>query len=160
MKIAVISDTHLEYATEGFRRHMTTLFGDVDVMIHAGDMTSSNVLDYLSGWDLRAVRGNMDDPDLQVALPQKRIEEITGRRIGIIHGWGSPRGLEDAVLRAFSDVDIIVFGHTHVPLNVIKGGIVLFNPGSYRGGYSAKGTVGVIEIGQDVTLRHIEVEEH
>jgi len=61
-------------------------------------------------------------------------------------------------LHAFSDVDIIVFGHTHVPLNVIKGGIVLFNPGSYRGGYSARGTVGVIEIGQDITLRHIEVQ--
>jgi len=56
MKIAVISDTHLAHPTEGFKRAMKALFSDVDMMLHAGDMTSSSVFDYLSNWDLRAVR--------------------------------------------------------------------------------------------------------
>ncbi|OPY00919.1 MAG: phosphodiesterase [Syntrophorhabdus sp. PtaB.Bin047] len=160
MKIAVISDTHLAHPTEGLRRTMKALFSDVDIMLHAGDMTSSSVFDYLSNWDLRAVRGNMDDFDLAARLPESRVEEVEGRRIGIIHGWGSPQGLEDKVLHAFQGVDIVVFGHSHVPLNTKKGGIILFNPGSYRGGYSVPATVGVIEIAGEVTLRHLKVDEH
>jgi len=158
MKIAVISDTHLAHVTAEFRRHMESLFGDADIMVHAGDMTSAVVYDYLSNWDIRAVRGNMDDHDLRASLPERRVEEIAGRRIGIIHGWGSPRGLENAVLGEFPDVDIIVFGHSHSPLNLRKGKVVLFNPGSYRGGYAQQGTVGIIEIGDDVIFRHVTVE--
>ena len=75
MKIAVISDTHLAHPTEGFKRAMKALFSDVDMMLHAGDMTSSSVFDYLSNWDLRAVRGNMDDFDLGARLPESRVEE-------------------------------------------------------------------------------------
>jgi len=159
MKIAVISDTHLAHPTEGFKRAMKALFSDVDMMLHAGDMTSSSVFDYLSNWDLRAVRGNMDDFDLGARLPESRVEEAAGRRIGIIHGWGSPQGLEDKVLRVFRDVDIIVFGHSHIPFNMKKGGAILCNPGSCRGGYSVSGTVGIIEIGAEVTLRHLKVDE-
>jgi hypothetical protein len=158
MKIAVISDTHLTHATENFRRHMKTLFSDADIVLHAGDITSSNVYDYLSNWDLRAVRGNMDDHDLRAALPERRIENIAGRRIGLVHGWGSPDGLEERVLDSFSDVDIVVFGHSHVPLNMTSRGVILFNPGSYRGGYAGKGSVGIIEIAQEVTFHHIAVE--
>lgn len=158
MKIAVLSDTHLTHATDDFRRHMRSLFSDADIMVHAGDMTSVGVYDYLSGWDLRAVRGNMDDHELRAVLPEKRVEEIAGRRIGIIHGWGSPRGLEDAVLEKFPDVDIIVFGHSHTPLNMRRGKVTVFNPGSYRGGYGQRGTVGVIEIDDEITFRHIVVE--
>ena len=160
MKIAVISDTHLTHAAEGFRRHMKAFLSGTDVVLHAGDMTSSTVLDYLSNWDLRAVSGNMDDADVRAALPDRRIEEIAGRRIGIVHGWGSPRGLEDAVFHTFSDVDIIVFGHSHVPFQETRGGVILFNPGSYRGGYSMRGTVGIIEIAADITARHITVEQN
>ncbi len=139
---------------------MEALFSDADIILHAGDMTSTSVFDYLSNWDLRAVRGNMDDFDLGARLPESRVEEVAGRRIGIIHGWGSPQGLEDKVFRAFREVDIIVFGHSHLPLNTRKGGVILFNPGSYRGGYSTPGTVGIIEIAGEVALRHLQVEGH
>ncbi|MBP1748423.1 MAG: phosphoesterase, family [Deltaproteobacteria bacterium] len=158
MKIAVISDTHLTHPTDTFRRHMKTFFGDAEIMLHAGDMTSSSVFDYLCNWDLRAVRGNMDDHDLRAALPEQRIETIAGRRIGLIHGWGSPKGLEDRVLNSFSGVDIIIFGHSHVPFNMTSRGVTLFNPGSYRGGYAGKGSVGIIEISEELTFHHIVVE--
>ncbi len=160
MKIAVISDTHLTHPSETFRRHMKTFFADTQIMLHAGDMTSSAVFDYLSNWDLRAVRGNMDDHDLSSALPEQRVETIAGKRIGIIHGWGSPSGLEDRVFNRFRDVDIIVFGHSHVPLKMTKRDVILFNPGSYRGGYAGKGTVGVIEISDELKFHHLTVEHN
>jgi len=158
MKIAIISDTHLTRVTDEFRSYTKRVFGDADVLVHAGDMTSGVVYDYLSNWDIRAVRGNMDEAELRASLPEKRVEEIAGVRIGIIHGWGSPHGLEDAVLGEFTGVDVIIFGHTHSPLNIKKGGVHLFNPGSYRGGHSRRGTAGIAEIGDEIVFRHVAVE--
>ena len=157
MKIAVISDTHLTHPTDAFRRHMETFFADAGIMLHAGDMTSASVFDYLSNWDLRAVRGNMDDHDL-ATLPEQRIETIDGVRIGIMHGWGPPKGIEERVRDSFSDVDIVVFGHSHMPAKMTNRGVILFNPGSYRGGYAGKGSVGIIEISEKLSFHHLVVE--
>lgn len=158
MRVAVISDTHLTHPTDVFRRHMKAFFADAGIMLHAGDMTSSSVFDYLSNWDLRAVRGNMDDHDLAAALPERRIEIIAGVRIGMIHGSGSPEGIEDRVRDSFSDVDIVVFGHSHISAKMTNRGVILFNPGSYRGGYAGKGSVGIIEISEKLSFHHLVVE--
>lgn len=157
MKIGVLSDTHLTSMTEDFKKMLKRLFSDVDMIIHGGDMTSIAVYDYLSNWELRAVRGNMDDHELGTILPVKRVELIMGKKIGIIHGKGSPHTIEDVVFGEFQNIDIIIFGHSHVPANVRREGVIMFNPGSYRGSYSHKGTVGIIEIGNEISLRHIEV---
>lgn len=159
MKIGVLSDTHLASVTEDFKKMLKRQFSDVDMIIHGGDMTSVSVYDYLSNWELKAVRGNMDDHDLGALLPVKRVELIMGKKIGIIHGRGSPYTIEDVVLGEFKDIDVIVFGHSHIPANLKRAGVMMFNPGSYRGSYSHKGTVGIIEIGEggEMTFRHIEV---
>ncbi len=68
----------------------------------------------------------MDDFDLYNLLPEKRIEKYHGQRIGIIHGKGPPQGIEDVVLREFQDVDLIIFGHSHVPLETKKGKCAAF----------------------------------
>jgi hypothetical protein len=158
MKIGILSDTHLKQITEDFKETIKKVFDGVDMIIHAGDMTGIRVFNYLSNWELKAVRGNMDDFDLYNLLPEKRIENIMGKNIGIIHGKGSPRGIEDVVLREFQDVDLIIFGHSHIPLETKKKGVLLFNPGSYQRSYSYRGTVGMIEIGNNITFRHIQVE--
>lgn len=157
MKIGVISDTHLTSVTEDFKKTLKRQFSDVEMIIHGGDMTSVAVYDFLSNWELKAVRGNMDDYDLGMILPVKRVELIMGKKIGIIHGRGSPHTIEDVVSGEFKGVDIIIFGHSHVPANVKRGGVIMFNPGSYRGSYSQKGTVGIMEIGNEITFRHIEI---
>jgi predicted phosphodiesterase len=61
---------------------MKALFSDVDIMLHAGDMTSSSVFDYLSNWDRPGCQSNMDDFDLKARLPESRVEEVEGMRIG------------------------------------------------------------------------------
>ncbi len=158
MKIGILSDTHLTGITQDFKETIKGVFSDVDMIIHAGDITGMSVFNYLSNWELRAVRGNMDDFDLYNLLPEKRIENIMGKKIGIIHGKGSPKGIEDVVLREFHDVDLIIFGHSHIPLETEKKGVMLFNPGSYRRSYSYHGTVGMIEIADSITFRHIEID--
>jgi len=158
MKIGILSDTHLTNITEDFKETMKRVFDGVDMIIHAGDMTGISVFNYLSNWELKAVRGNMDDFDLHSMLPEKRIENIMGKNIGIIHGKGPPGGIENVVLREFQHVDLIIFGHSHIPLETKKGGVLLFNPGSYRRSNSYRGTVGIMEITDNITLRHIEVE--
>ncbi|MBA4391557.1 MAG: hypothetical protein C0399_11570, partial [Syntrophus sp. (in: bacteria)] len=76
------------------------------MIFHAGDMTAIEVYDYLSGWKLKSVQGNMDEFNIKSILPDKRVEVIEGKRIGIMHGRGSPNGIENLVLKEFQDVDV------------------------------------------------------
>lgn len=152
-RIGIISDTHLTRPTSDFKLWTTRYFGDVDMIIHAGDMTEVAVHEFLSSWNLRAVSGNMDNPDLRAMLPAKRIEEVEGRRIGIVHGKGPAFGVEHLVTGEFTDADIVVFGHSHIPRWVRKGRVYLVNPGSYR----TSKTMGILELGDDVSFRFLEV---
>ncbi|HOJ70285.1 MAG TPA: YfcE family phosphodiesterase [Syntrophorhabdaceae bacterium] len=151
LKIGVLSDTHLHKVTTELRNLMEVVFRDIDILFHVGDMVDLAVYEYLSNWNIKAVRGNMDSPYVVSMLPEKRIEEINNKRIGLIHGWGSPRGIEDRVMAEFNDVDIIIFGHSHVPLISKRDNITLFNPGSFRD----TNTAGIIEMGDEVSFRHI-----
>lgn len=153
-KIGVISDTHLSRPTEDFKSTLARYFADVEIVIHAGDMTGRLVHDFLTNWDLRAVAGNMDDYDLSALLPEKRIEEIEGWKIGITHGRGSPFWLEKFVLSKFENVDLIIFGHSHIPLSTKRGKIYLLNPGSYK----SNRTLGILELGDRVSFNLIELE--
>lgn len=152
-KIGVISDTHLSRATDDFKATISKIFSETDIIIHAGDMTGLLVHEFLSNWDLRAVAGNMDDFDLRAILPEKRVEEIEGKRIGIMHGRGPAFGLEQLVQRHFEGVDIIVFGHSHIPLFSKKGDAYLINPGSYR----SSRTVGILELGDVINFNLREI---
>jgi uncharacterized protein len=157
VKIGVISDTHLKKPTDEFRRMMDRIFSHVDYLIHAGDIIGSDLYHHLCLWNLLAVRGNMDDQDLWEVLPRTRTETIGGKRIGIVHGAGNWYGTERFVLNQFNDVDLIVFGHTHIPLYRKEGGIELFNPGAYMRPLSQQKTVGLIEIDDTITCRHIPI---
>jgi len=159
VKVGIISDTHLNYVTDGFKKIIEEAFAHMDTIIHAGDITGLPVLEFLSRWDLKAVRGNMDGPELYPILPEKRIEDIGGKQIGIIHGKGPPYGLEELVYNEFDNVDIIVFGHSHMPFYTKKGNTILFNPGSFRKPHTPPGTMGVMEIEKDVTFKYIEINK-
>ena len=159
MRIGILSDTHLSHATEYFKEKTKELFDGIDILIHAGDMTGVHIFEYLAGrWDVRGVRGNMDDYELYSLLPEKRIEDIVGRKIGIIHGKGSPHGIEERVFSEFDSVDMIVFGHSHVPFEAVQNGTVLFNPGSFSRNRSGRGSAGIIEIGDTIRCLHVNTE--
>ena len=157
-RIGVLSDTHLTTVTQEFKSIVSSLFRDVEIVIHAGDIVAREVYDYLSNWDVRAVRGNMDGFDLAALLPNKRIEVIEGRRIGITHGKGPPYGIEQLVLSEFTDVDVIVFGHSHAATCSERGGVFLFNPGAMRNPASGVPSAGMLEIGREIKFKHLLIK--
>lgn len=157
IRIGAISDTHLTKVTDDLRRMMEGLLADVDYLIHAGDFISPEVYEYLCRWNLLAVRGNMDDGELWDVLPPRRTENIGGRRIGIVHGTGSWYGIERVVLAEFADVDLIVFGHSHVPTYRKEGRAELFNPGAFTRPRAQQRTVGIVEIDDQIACRHIPI---
>jgi len=145
MKIGVVSDTHATSFTQLPDQILRTL-AEVDLIIHTGDFVARDVLDGLKRLgEVKAVQGNMDSEELKQILPEKEILEIEGKRIGIIHGWGSPHGIDDRVGGMFDDVDIIVYGHSHYSQNEVKRGILFFNPGR------AKNSFGILTIDQEVS---------
>lgn len=145
MKIGVVSDTHATSFTQLPDQILRTL-AEVDLIIHTGDFVARDVLDGLKRLgEVKAVQGNMDSEELKRILPEKEILVIEGKRMGIIHGWGSPHGIDDRVGGIFDNVDIIVYGHSHHSQNEVKNGILFFNPGQ------AKNSFGILTIDQEVS---------
>jgi putative phosphoesterase len=147
MKAGVISDTHL--SSGGMRRLSSRLisgisesmreleellnhyFQDVDAVLHAGDLVDLEVVKVLENFgEVYVVAGNMDPGDVRARYPEKRVVELGGFKIGMMHGWGKPEGLAEKVRAKFDDVDCIIFGHTHRPFNEDMDGVLMFNPGS------------------------------
>ena len=132
MKIGIIADTHIPANEEALPARVKQYFQGVDMIIHAGDLVEGSVIDELRRLCPRVevVSGNMDSPSLQSQLPKKKTLRVEDIVIGVVHGWGAPREVPDAVRKEFQNVDVIVFGHSHQPLNERRGPVLLFNPGS------------------------------
>ncbi|PQP35309.1 YfcE family phosphodiesterase [Desulfobacteraceae bacterium SEEP-SAG9] len=148
MKIGVISDTHLASPSKNLSRLMEGIFKDVSIILHAGDLTRIGVLDAFSGKETIAVCGNMDHSDVTRRLPKKEIITIDAYRIGLIHGWGSPNKIEDRIINTFTNVQAIIYGHSHKAANHIRNGILMFNPGAFSGTFilGRNRSVGVMTI--------------
>ena len=159
MKIGIISDTHLNIPDNRLEKIVEDYFHDVDLILHAGDMVELEVLDVFRGKKVYAVSGNMDPGSVREVFPDKRILEIEGRRVGLIHGWGSPFGLEEKVMQEFDNVECIVYGHTHRAMNDVRDGILLFNPGSPTDQRFAKhNSVGILDIGKEIVGKIIDLD--
>ncbi len=152
MKIGVLSDTHLNRVTEGFKKIYDKYLSDKDLILHAGDVVSTDIVDFLSMKMFHGVCGNMDPSDVQGVLPSKKIIKIGSHRIGLIHGWGGHSDLEDRIRSEFREVDVIIYGHSHQAVSHKKNGILFFNPGTATG-FSSSGlhSIGVLEV--DKTIR-------
>lgn len=153
MKIGVISDTHLQTPDAVLFQLAQTVFEDVEMILHAGDLTRLAVLDAFSEKDVVAVCGNMDRGDVAGRLKDRELIEAAGFRIGLIHGWGSKKGLEERVRTQFKGVDAIVYGHSHQAANHVTGGVLMFNPGAYSGSFllGSNASVGILELGEGIT---------
>jgi putative phosphoesterase len=102
-----------------------------DLILHAGDVTAAAVLRELEAYaPVEAVRGNMDEPALQAVLPERRVVEVEGARIGLVHIPGPRAGREARLASWFPGCDAVVYGHTHVPQLERHAGVWILNPGS------------------------------
>ena len=103
-----------------------------DLILHAGDLVSLGFLDELRslGPPVAAVFGNVDSPELKLLLPEERVVDAEGARIGMVHVAGPRAGREERLAARFPDCVAIVYGHTHVPQVERAGGVWILNPGS------------------------------
>jgi len=157
-KLGVIADTHLKRASRELEDLIDGPFKDVDIILHAGDITELAVLDSFNGKEIWAVCGNMDSPDVRKQLPTQRTFQLGKFKIGLIHGWGGPQGIEERIRREFEGVDCIVYGHTHTPYQTKREGVLFFNPGAFgRWFFSEKKSIGLLEVGEMVSGQIIYV---
>jgi len=147
MKIGVISDTHLKEVNSRLIDIYKDYFSDVDMIIHAGDLISEEIVDFLSQKPFHIVHGNMDNFDIKKKFPKKEILEVSGFRLGLIHGWGSPFGIEKRIRPEFNDVHAIIYGHSHRSANHIDKGVIFFNPGTATGfRMTGSHSIGILDI--------------
>jgi putative phosphoesterase len=151
MRILVISDTHIPRSAADLPKEVYDEIPDVDMIIHAGDIVDEAFLDKLSALKpVRAVCGNMDSPKLQRLLKTKEVVQVQNVRIGIMHGHGASASLIDTVGAEFKNVNAIVFGHSHAAVNIVKDGVLFFNPGSPTDTVFARtNSYGILEIEGD-----------
>ena len=158
VKIGVISDTHLSGYDERLKKIVDKHFGDVDIIIHAGDLVDLRVLDIFAGKEVKAVCGNMDYPSVKEKLPEQLLFEIQGFKFGVVHGWGVPAGIEERILAKTGKLDCIVYGHTHNPACHKSDGVLFFNPGSPTDKrFAAHRSIGILEIDKDMAGRIINL---
>ncbi len=131
--IGVISDTHIPTRARKIPKKVIDSFSSVDLILHAGDIVSIEVVDELNNLaPVEAVAGNMDFPEVVEKFPEFKVVEVMGRRIGIVHDTGSYVGLSDFARRLAleKELDVLVFGHTHRSFMRREGGKLYLNPGS------------------------------
>ena len=131
MKVGVISDTHIPVAVQALPPEVFDIFKDVDLILHAGDIVTFSVLEELKAVaPVVAVAGNMDESEIQQVLPPKKVLDIGGFRIGLIHGKFRLAVQQERIRKEFDSVDLIVYGHSHTPFWGRVGDVLFLNPGS------------------------------
>jgi hypothetical protein len=134
MRLAIISDTHLPRGDRALPEACVARLRAADLILHAGDLVDMSVLEMLEalGPPVAAVHGNVDRGDVVARLPERRVVEAGGVRIGMVHDAGPAAGRLARQRAAFGDCAAVLFGHSHIPLHETSGdgAFQLFNPGS------------------------------
>jgi putative phosphoesterase len=119
--IGVISDTH-----GLMRREALAALRGSDLVIHAGDVGSPDVLDALRAVaPTFAVRGNVDAPAWAAGLPATELVEVGGLLLHVLHDVA-----ELDLDPADAGFAAVIFGHSHQPLIERRQGVLFLNPGS------------------------------
>ena len=131
--MVMLADTHVPKRARSLPPEVWAAVDEADVVIHAGDWVDADTLDALEHRARRlvAVYGNNDGPELRRRLPEKVRATIGGVRFAVVHETGPKTGREERCSREYDDVDVLVFGHSHIPWDTTSAtGLRLLNPGS------------------------------
>ena len=133
MRLLIISDTHVLARARDLPGQVWDEVGRADVVIHAGDWVIPALLDELEDRAARLVGvfGNNDGTELRRRLPEVARVTLDGLRVAVVHETGGTAGRELRADRGYPDVDLLIFGHSHIPWDTVSpGGMRLLNPGS------------------------------
>ena len=123
----VIADTHMPRRARALPEGLIPHLERADLILHAGDLMDSALLDELAEYaPVRAVRGNLDPPD----LPETLEFVFGGIGVAMIHDSGRRQGRRRRLRRRFPEARVVIFGHSHIPFLEDACGLMLLNPGS------------------------------
>lgn len=165
-RIGVVSDTH-----GYFHPRLPELLRGVEFILHAGDIGGGAILERLGEIaPVLAITGNVD-PLPTPEIPERREIETPIARIGMAHGHLGDAPSMDRVrmVRSFAAFrpDIVVYGHSHIPLLELVQGVRVFNPGAAgRARFGLKPCIGIVSgtpgsgamAAADLVLEHVYLE--
>lgn len=149
VKVVVLSDTHAPRRWRSCPPRVAEQLRDANFILHAGDVCEAWVLDELAAYaPVRAVLGNNDGPGVAAwGAPSELELDLGGLRVAMIHDSGPAARRADRMRRRYPDADLVIFGHSHIPLDQSAGGIRIFNPGSPTDRRrQPTGTIGILSI--------------
>lgn len=149
MRVAVVSDTHAPRHWKSCPSAVAQHLNGVDLILHAGDVCTANVLDELAAFaPVRVVLGNNDGPDVAAWGAPPTLEfDLDGVPVAMLHDSGAATGRTARMRRRFPSARLVVFGHSHIPWDTELDGQRLFNPGSPTDRRRQPvGTMGLLEI--------------
>ena len=132
-RLLLLADTHVPKRARDLPEAVWRAVDEADVVVHAGDWVDVRLLDALEARSRRlvGVHGNNDHGELRERLPEVARTEIEGVRFGVVHETGPSKGREQRASALYPDLDVLVFGHSHIPWDTTsESGLRLLNPGS------------------------------
>jgi putative phosphoesterase len=147
--VVVLADTHAPRRWKACPPAVAACLREAGLILHAGDVCTAQVLDELAGYaPVLAVKGNNDGPDVAAWGAPERVETgIDGLRVAMVHDSGPAPGRPARLHRWFPGAALVVFGHSHIPMDHAGSGQRIFNPGSPTDRRrQPHGTLGLLEI--------------
>ena len=132
-RLLLLADTHVPKRARSLPADVWAAVDEADVVVHAGDWVDVRLLDELEERSNRLVAcfGNNDHGELRERLPEVARVSVDGLRLAVVHETGQSKGREERMAAAYPDVDVLVFGHSHIPWDTTTAsGLRLLNPGS------------------------------
>lgn len=132
MKVVVIADTHTMGSTRPLPPGAWPYIETADHILHAGDVCDPSLLDDLAACaPVTAIMGNCDGWDVREwGAPEETTLMLGGAEIAMVHDSGPSQGRRARLRRRFPTARVVVYGHSHIPMNDDDGSLLLFNPGS------------------------------
>ncbi len=133
MRLLLITDTHVPKRARDLPARLWDEVVTADVVIHAGDWVTPDLLNRLESRSKRLVAcwGNNDGDELRSRLPERADVNLAGLRFTVVHETGAAAGRDARMSRLYPETDVLVFGHSHIPWDTTTPtGLRLLNPGS------------------------------
>jgi len=149
VKVVVLADTHAPRRWRSCPPRVAAQLRGADLILHAGDVCTAAVLDELAAYaPVHAVRGNNDGPDVAAwGAPDTLEIELGGLRVAMVHDSGPAAGRAARLRHRFPAAGLVIFGHSHIPVDQAADGQRIFNPGSPTDRRrQPHGTLGVLDI--------------
>jgi putative phosphoesterase len=132
VSVAIIADTHMPKGGRQLPERCLELLAEAEAIVHAGDISSIAVLREIEaiGPPVHAVHGNVDEPGVCELLPATLRIELLGRPVAVVHDSGTAQGRLRRLAARFPEAELVIFGHSHLPLHERSDSLQIFNPGS------------------------------